>query len=58
MELSQPERIDSIKKDYEKRVERLKRNYKPNPLLPNTNEAPIDNDELFGDSQGCNICHK
>jgi 3'-phosphoadenosine 5'-phosphosulfate sulfotransferase (PAPS reductase)/FAD synthetase len=57
-ELSQPERIESIKKDYEKRVERLKRNYRPNPLLPNTNEAPIDNDELFGDSQGCNICHK
>ncbi|MFM8429983.1 MAG: hypothetical protein ACKN95_03165, partial [Holophagaceae bacterium] len=34
--LSHSEQINSIKKDYKKRVERLKRNYKPNPQKRNS----------------------
>jgi hypothetical protein len=55
-ELSKPERIRQIKGDYEKRLERLKKNFQDNPLRPHRTE--IDIDELYGQSKVCLACHK
>ena len=55
-ELSKPERIERIKIDYEKRVERLKKQHQRNPLRPYPTE--IDIDELYGQSKVCLACHK
>jgi 3'-phosphoadenosine 5'-phosphosulfate sulfotransferase (PAPS reductase)/FAD synthetase len=55
-ELSQPKRIEQIKQDYEKRLERLKKQYHGNPLRPHQTE--IDIDELYGQSKVCLACHK
>jgi hypothetical protein len=55
-QLSQPERIKQIKIDYEKRLERLKRQYQGNPLRPQLKD--IDIDELYGQSKVCLACHK
>ena len=55
-ELSKPERVEQIKKDYEIRLERLKRQYQSNPLRPEQTE--IDIDDLYGQSKVCIACHK
>jgi len=55
-ELSRPERIERIKQDYEKRLDRLKKQKQVNPLRPIQNE--IDIDELYGQSKVCLACHK
>jgi 3'-phosphoadenosine 5'-phosphosulfate sulfotransferase (PAPS reductase)/FAD synthetase len=55
-ELSRPERIEQIKQDYQKRIERLKRQFQGNPLRPHQTE--IDIDELYGQSKVCLACHK
>ena len=55
-ELMQPERVQQIKADYERRVERAKAQIKSNPLRPNDGE--LDMDELFGQSKVCLACHK
>ncbi|MDR2407301.1 MAG: phosphoadenosine phosphosulfate reductase family protein [Bacteroidales bacterium] len=55
-QLSRPERIEQIKNDYEKRLERLKKQYQGNPLRPLQKE--IDIDELYGQSKVCLACHK
>jgi hypothetical protein len=55
-ELAQPARIERIKMDYEKRLERLKRQHQGNPLRPQYTE--IDIDELYGQSKVCLACHK
>jgi 3'-phosphoadenosine 5'-phosphosulfate sulfotransferase (PAPS reductase)/FAD synthetase len=55
-ELSRPERIEQIKLDYEKRLERLKKQHQGNPLRPNKTE--IDIDDLYGQSKICLACHK
>jgi hypothetical protein len=55
-QLSRPERIEQIKIDYEKRLERLKRQYQGNPLRPYQKEVDID--ELYGQSKVCLACHK
>jgi 3'-phosphoadenosine 5'-phosphosulfate sulfotransferase (PAPS reductase)/FAD synthetase len=55
-ELSRPERIKQIKQDYEKRLERLKKQFQGNPLRPY--QAEIDIDELYGRSKVCLACHK
>ncbi len=55
-ELSKPERIESIKQDYEKRLKRMREKAQPNPLRP----CPeiIDNDDIYGQSKVCLACHK
>jgi 3'-phosphoadenosine 5'-phosphosulfate sulfotransferase (PAPS reductase)/FAD synthetase len=55
-ELSKPERIIQIKQDYEKRLERIKKQWQVNPLRPHQHE--IDIDELYGQSKVCLACHK
>jgi 3'-phosphoadenosine 5'-phosphosulfate sulfotransferase (PAPS reductase)/FAD synthetase len=55
-ELSKPERIIQIKQEYEKRMERLKKQWQVNPLRPY--QLEIDIDELYGQSKVCLACHK
>jgi len=55
IELEQPERIEQIKADYEKRLERAKQKRIANPLKSN---EEIDLDELYGKSKVCLACHK
>ena len=55
-ELSKPERIAQIKQDYEKRLERLKKQRMSNPLRPDNSD--IDIDDLYGKSKVCLACHK
>lgn len=55
-DLSKPERIEQIKQDYEKRLERIKKQRMANPLRPDINN--IDMDDLYGKSKVCLACHK
>lgn len=58
-ELEQPERIEQIEKDYEKRLERAKARRPKNPL--HANLADIEIDEAYGTAEiaaSCVICHK
>lgn len=54
--LSKPERVAQIKQDYERRLERLKKQRMANPLRPDNDE--IDMDDLYGKSKVCLACHK
>lgn len=58
-DLIRPERVAQIKSDYEKRLERLRRNRKVNPLSGKAPDPTVDDvygvDEAAG---GCVICHK
>jgi len=54
--LSTPQRIDQIKRDHYKRIERMRAKYKSNPLRPN--DEPIDIDDLYGKAKVCIECHK
>lgn len=55
-ELSKPERIEQIKKEYQKRLERLKNRCQSNPLR--SSSRIVDIDEIFGQSKVCLACHK
>lgn len=55
-DLEKPERIAQIKEDYEKRLERLKRQRPVNPLRPN--KVDYDIDDLYGQSKMCLACGK
>ena len=55
-DLAKPERIAQIKQDYERRLERLKKQRMANPLRPDNEE--IDMDDLYGKSKVCLACHK
>jgi len=55
-ELSKPARIDQIKDDYQKRLERARRQFQGNPLRPYNTQVDID--ELYGKSKVCLACHK
>ncbi|MBE6448093.1 MAG: hypothetical protein E7018_02205 [Alphaproteobacteria bacterium] len=55
-DLSKPERVAQIKQDYERRLERLKKQRMANPLRPDNEE--IDMDDLYGKSKVCLACHK
>lgn len=55
-DLAKPERIAQIKQDYERRLERLKKQRMSNPLRPDNEE--IDMDDLYGKSKVCLACHK
>ncbi|MEE9454665.1 MAG: phosphoadenosine phosphosulfate reductase family protein [Paracoccaceae bacterium] len=56
-QLVQPKRIEAIELDYERRLERLKKKARINPLSART-EPSID--DVFGisESNSCLICHK
>tara|TARA_B100001250_G_scaffold414235_1_gene451443 strand:+ start:6493 stop:7329 length:837 start_codon:yes stop_codon:yes gene_type:complete len=56
LDLEKPERVAQIKEDYEKRLEKLKKTKKINPLRPD--DDTIDIDELYGNSKVCLACHK
>ncbi len=55
-QLEKPERIEQIKRDYEKRLTRLRSNTQINPLRPD--HEPLDIDELYGQTKVCLACHK
>lgn len=55
-DLSRPERILQIQEDYEKRLARISRQRKENPLRAKLNNPDID--DLYGASKGCLFCHK
>ncbi|MCE8532266.1 phosphoadenosine phosphosulfate reductase family protein [Ruegeria pomeroyi] len=55
-ELTRPERVEQIKADYEKRLERLRAKRQENPLRESSEE--VDLDELFGQAKACLACHK
>lgn len=54
-ELSRPERLAQIKRDHEKRLERLRAR---RPLNALASADPIDNDEVYGAGKLCITCHK
>lgn len=55
-ELTSPERVAQIKKDYEDRLERAQKRKLANPLRPE--QCEIDLDDLYGKSKVCLACHK
>lgn len=55
-ELARPERVEQIKADHEKRVERLARRRRINPLQPNLEVDDLD--EVYGQAKVCLSCHK
>lgn len=54
-ELTKPERIAQIEKDYKNRLERQKRNRLQNPLHT---DKDLDIDDLYGTAKVCLACHK
>ena len=57
-QLAQPERIAEIERDYEKRVERLKRRRRQNPLREGLEPSVDDVYGLDEAESACLICHK
>ena len=55
-ELEQPERVQQIEEDHEKRLQRLQSKRIINPLRPDF--EPIDIDDLYGQAKVCISCHK
>ena len=55
-ELSRPERIEQIKEEHAKKVEKLKARRPENPLRPNAEQ--IDMDDVYGQAKVCIACHK
>ncbi len=55
-ELSQPERVQAIRAEHEKRVLRMKGKIQANPLRAEA--EPMDIDELYGQAKVCVTCHK
>jgi 3'-phosphoadenosine 5'-phosphosulfate sulfotransferase (PAPS reductase)/FAD synthetase len=55
-ELSNPERIEQIKREHGQRLVRLKARAQPNPLR--SDGEPLDIDDLYGKSKVCLACHK
>ena len=55
-ELEQPERVQQIVDDHERRLQRLQSKRVVNPLRPDF--EPIDIDDLYGQAKVCISCHK
>jgi len=58
-ELSKPDRVAQIEKDYEKRLERQKQRRRKNPLLEGLNDISVD--DVYGVEESkaiCISCHK
>ena len=59
-ELEQPERMEAIKTDYLRRLERAKAGRRANPLRE-SNDVGLDVDDVYGVDEGggsCLACHK
>lgn len=54
-ELEAPERIAEIEREHAARVERLTARRRVNPLR---GDAPVDLDDVYGQSKACLACHK
>ena len=55
-DLEQPLRIEQIKKEHQRRLDRMGVTVQPNPLRPDGD--PVDIDELYGQAKVCLACHK
>lgn len=55
-DLAQPERVQAIRDEHEKRLARMRGKIQPNPLRSNC--EPVDIDELYGQAKVCVTCHK
>lgn len=55
-ELARPERVEQIKSEHRKRLERMTSQKLANPLRPDA--EPIDIDDLYGQAKVCLACHK
>ncbi|WP_372966461.1 phosphoadenosine phosphosulfate reductase family protein [Marinobacter sp.] len=56
LQLSHPKRIEEIKDDHKKRIDKQKANVIMNPLRPDA--EPLDIDDLYGQAKVCLACHK
>ena len=54
--LAQPKRIEEIKEEHQRRLERMRGKLYVNPLRPDA--EPIDIDDLYGQAKVCLACHK
>ena len=54
--LAQPKRIEEIKEEHKRRLERMRGKLHVNPLRPDA--EPIDIDDLYGRAKVCLACHK
>lgn len=54
-ELARPERVEQIREDHARRLERLAARRRVNPLRP---EETVDLDEVYGTAKVCLACHK
>ena len=54
--LAQPKRIEEIKEEHQRRLERMRGKLHVNPLRPDA--EPIDIDDLYGQAKVCLACHK
>ena len=55
-ELERPKRIEEIKEEHQRRLERMRGKLHANPLRPDA--EPIDIDDLYGQAKVCLACHK
>lgn len=55
-ELEQPERIEKVRAEHERRMQRMRAKVQPNPLRPD--QEPLDIDDLYGQAKVCLACHK
>ncbi|ADE13304.1 phosphoadenosine phosphosulfate reductase [Nitrosococcus halophilus Nc 4] len=55
-ELTRPERIEQIKEEHTRRIERMRIKQQVNPLRPDG--EPLDIDDLYGQAKVCLACHK
>lgn len=56
VELARPERIEQIREDYQRRLQRLQSRAPMNPLRSSV--EPLDVDDLYGPAKVCLACHK
>ncbi|MCY4047069.1 MAG: phosphoadenosine phosphosulfate reductase family protein [Candidatus Dadabacteria bacterium] len=55
-DLERPERVEQIRREHEKRLERIRAKVRPNPLR--LDSEPLDIDDLYGQTKVCLTCHK
>ena len=55
-ELARPGRVEQIREEHMKRLERMRVKLQVNPLRPDA--EPIDIDDLYGQAKVCLACHK
>lgn len=60
VELERPERIAEIEAEHARRMERIRRSRRPNPLRPEAPGEPIglELEDAFSQESGCLVCHK